>query len=243
MSEVDFAALLELQDLDKRIDQETHRRANLPTRAELAELLARVAQQEAERATLVAARDEVAARQAVAESELQALETRAAQVSARLYGGSVTASRELQAMAADVDSMKKRASELEDRALALMEEREPLDAQVAKLDDELAALERRRQEVAGRLATAESEVDAVLAGLSSQRPGALAGLPAQTLATYERLRGRLGGVAVARLTGGRCDGCHLSLPAMDLDRIRHQSAASLELCEQCGRILVVAPGG
>jgi predicted nucleic acid-binding Zn-ribbon protein len=27
---------------------------------------------------------------------------------------------------------------------------------------------------------------------------------------------------------------------MELDRIRHQNASSLETCEQCGRILVIA---
>ena len=45
---------------------------------------------------------------------------------------------------------------------------------------------------------------------------------------------------MARLTGGRCDGCHLSLPAVELDRIRHEAAGTLEYCEQCGRILVIA---
>ena len=74
----------------------------------------------------------------------------------------------------------------------------------------------------------------------AQRPGAVQAVPQPLLTAYDRLRSRLGGVAVARLVGGRCDGCHLSLPAMELDRIRHQSAGSLETCEQCGRILVIA---
>ena len=143
-------------------------------------------------------------------------------------------------MAADVESLKKRASELEDGALALMEEREPLDAQVGALDEELAELEGRCRQVAERLASEEGEVDAVLAGLSLQRSQATGGVPPQLLATYERLRSRLGGVAVARLVGGRCDGCHLSLSAVELDRIRHLSVSSLQYCEQCGRILVVA---
>jgi hypothetical protein len=239
VSVVDLDGLLVLQDLDTRIDQEAHRRANLPARAELGELQALMAQRGAVRSALARSRDDVAARQAAAERELQATETRAAQVHARLYGGQVTASRELQAMAADVESLKKRASELEDGALALMEEREPLDAQVGALDGELAELEGRCRQVAERLAIEEGEVDAVLADLSVQRSQATGGVPAQLLATYERLRSRLGGVAVARLVGGRCDGCHLSLSAVELDRIRHLSAASLQFCEQCGRVLVV----
>ena len=76
-------------------------------------------------------------------------------------------------------------------------------------------------------------------GLETDRPVAISAVPQQLLTTYDRLRERLSGVAVARLTGGRCDGCHLSLPAMELDRIRRQPAGSLENCEQCGRILVI----
>ena len=78
--------------------------------------------------------------------------------------------------------------------------------------------------------------------LSAQRPKTADAVPQQLLGTYERLRARLSGVAVARLIGGRCDGCHLTLPAVELDRIRHESAGTLEYCEQCGRILVIAGG-
>ena len=49
---------------------------------------------------------------------------------------------------------------------------------------------------------------------------------------------RFDGVAVARLVGSHCDGCHLTLPAMELDRIRHLPEGELVTCEQCGRILV-----
>jgi predicted nucleic acid-binding Zn-ribbon protein len=183
---------------------------------------------------------EVASRQEAAERELKVTEDRVVQVNRRLYGGTVTASRELQAMAEDVEGLKKRASELEDRALAFMEEREPFDAELALLDRKLGELTQRQSDALERLAVAETDVDAAIAGLTAQHPAAVEAVPKSLLTAYDRLRSRLGGVAVARLVGGRCDGCHLSLPAMELDRIRHQSAGSLETCEQCGRILVIA---
>lgn len=184
--------------------------------------------------------DEVASRQEAAERELRATEDRVVQVNARLYGGTVTASRELQALAADVDGLKKRASELEDRVLSLMEQREPFDAAVGALDDQLGELEGRRLQVVESLTSSEAETDAELARLSAQRPSLVDAVPKQLLDVYDRLRARLEGVAVARLTGARCDGCHLSLPAVELDRIRHEAAGTLEFCEQCGRILVIA---
>jgi uncharacterized protein len=240
VSQTDFDALLALQDLDTHIDQEVHRKVQLPERAELAELERLIGQAHAGRSVVAVALGEVASRQEVAERELKLTEDRVVQVNRRLYGGTVTASRELQAMSEDVEGLKKRASELEDKALGLMEEREPFDAELASLEGKLAELTERRGDTLERLGAAESEVDASIAGLTAQRPGAVAAVPQALLTAYDRLRSRLGGVAVARLVGGRCDGCHLSLPAMELDRIRHQSAGSLETCEQCGRILVIA---
>jgi len=238
MSAAELELLLVLQDLDTRIDQEKHRRATLPARSELSDIEATIAQKLAEKSSLVSQRDEVGARQAEAERELQATEARMAQVHSKLYSGQVTATRELQAMAADEELLRKRGSELEDRALMFMEERDPLDAQVVSLDAELAELEMRRADAAKALRSAEREVDAVLVELEGKRLSAKAAVPPKLLATYESLRDRLAGVAVARLVGGRCDGCHLSLPSMELDRIRRQAAGSLVFCEQCGRILV-----
>jgi hypothetical protein len=37
---------------------------------------------------------------------------------------------------------------------------------------------------------------------------------------------------------GSCSGCHLTLPAMEVDRIRKAPADEVITCDQCGRILV-----
>jgi predicted nucleic acid-binding Zn-ribbon protein len=58
------------------------------------------------------------------------------------------------------------------------------------------------------------------------------------MARYERLRAKLDGVAVARLEGDLCLGCHVSLPAMEVDAIRHAPPDVVAVHEDCGRILV-----
>jgi len=45
-------------------------------------------------------------------------------------------------------------------------------------------------------------------------------------------------VGAARLVGDRCDGCHLTLPSVEVERIHHLSADALATCPQCDRILV-----
>ncbi len=243
MTTPELQALLALQDLDTRTDQERHHKAHLPQRAELAEMDRLASERTAARAGVAAALQEIVTRQEAAERELAATEGRIRHVNDRLYGGTVSASRELQAMAAEVEALGKRVSELEDRVLGLMDERQPLDDELDRLDRDLVDIAGRREGVEASLRAAEAEVGSVLADLEAARAGRLAPVPPSLVVAYEKLRSRLGGVAVARLVGGRCDGCHLSLPAVELDRIRHQPSGTLEHCEQCGRILVIAEPG
>ncbi|HSS08456.1 MAG TPA: C4-type zinc ribbon domain-containing protein [Acidimicrobiales bacterium] len=233
-----FEALLAVQDLDTALDQHAHRRANLPELAELVTVDGQLAAFEARLADAAARRDEVAARQDRLEGELMATENRIAEVNKRLYGGTVSASRELIAMAADVKSMEARAAELEERGLEVLEEREPLDAEVLAIEGEKASLLAARAEIEAQLAAALAVVDAEVDALNQQRADAVAGVPEDLLAVYTRLRARLGGIGAARLVGSLCSGCHLTLPATELDQLKRQPPDALIFCDQCGRILV-----
>jgi uncharacterized protein len=234
----ELGVLLSVQDLDTSLDQHRRRRAGLQERAELAAIDARLASAGERRDAAAARRDQVAARQDALERELSAAEARRAEINKRLYGGTVSATRDLQAMAAEVETLTTRASGLEDLVYQVMEEREPFDAEVADIDREIEHVAGARAEVEGRLVAAEAEIDADIELVTGQRAEAVAGVPADLLAVYERLRARLGGVGAARLVGPRCSGCHLTLPATELDRLRKGAPDALVFCDQCGRILI-----
>jgi predicted nucleic acid-binding Zn-ribbon protein len=236
----DLEALLALQAVDIEVDQCRHRRATLPERAELVALGAQLAGLELRLAAARAERDVVATRQEQMERTLEGVEHRAAEVKKRLYGGTVSATRELQAMAAELDSLTARASDVESQALEVMEQREPLDGRVEALEGEKGTVSAERVAVGDRLVVREAETDVELESIISSRADAAAAVPEELVAAYEQLRSRLDGVGVARLVGSRCGGCHLTLPATALDQLRHQSAGSISYCEQCGRILVPA---
>jgi hypothetical protein len=238
VTEADPAVLLAVQDLDTAIDQHRHRRAHLPERAELEAIDTEAVSLRPEVNELTAARAEIDRKHNLLEAELTATEERANSVSKRLYGGEVSASRELQAMVADVESLRARASSLEDQVLALLEEREPLDKRWTELSHRAAALSSRRRQVVEALGVAETVVDGELAELERERAERVVGIPASLLTTYDQLRAHLGGIGAARLVGNHCDGCHLSLAATELDRIRHLPAGEFMSCEQCGRILI-----
>ncbi len=230
--------LLAVQDLDLALDQLRHRRAHLPERQELARIDGEARGLQGHFGELDAARVGLADRQAKAEAELASTEERSGLISKRMYGGQVSASKDLQAMSAELEQLKARSSALEDAVLEVLEALEPLDAQAAEVRAGLERLAGERAEVASRLAGTEGQIDSEIADAAGRRDEAAARVPEPLLATYERLRTRLGGVGVARLVGNHCDGCHLALSAAELDQVRHLPEGEVYTCEQCSRILV-----
>ena len=230
--------LLAVQAIDTTLDQLRHRRTHLPERTELKDVEAKRKALADEHATAVTVRDEVAARQANLEKDIAASEARIVEIDKRMYSGEVTASRDLEAMTKEISSIRSRVSTLEDHALEAMDEREPLDAGVAELEQRDAGYVELGDRLRAAIAAAESEIDADVTREEAARTAAAASVPAELLAEYERLRTRLGGIGAARLEHGTCMGCRMKLPATELDRIKHQPPEALVHCDQCGRILV-----
>ncbi len=181
---------------------------------------------------------EVGKRQATLEHELALVESKLAVDQARLYSGTVGIIRELQALQAEVDALKRRKGDLEDKVLEVLDEREPLDDGAAALEAEQEKVFDEAADAEGLVAAAQAEIDVELASAVDARTSAADGLPPAVVAEYDRLRARLGGIGAAPLVNGRCGGCHLSLSASELDALRRQPPDALLCCEQCGRILV-----
>ena len=234
----DLALLLDLQAHDVRLDQLRHRRAALPERAAIAEL----ERQRAELATVLAGvraeRDTVAREQKRLEDEVALVAAKAAAEDKKLYSGSVTAPKELQAIQDEIAALQRRQRHLEDEILVQMEAAEPLDDALAGHEAAGAELDARLAETTDALRTAESAIDDEAATVHTERDAVAGSVPAVLLTEYEQLRRGLGGVAVAKLEGSSCRGCHLQLSAVEVGRIRKLDPDVLVHCEECGRILV-----
>jgi predicted nucleic acid-binding Zn-ribbon protein len=83
---------------------------------------------------------DVGGRQKRLEDELAIVEEKIVEVDRQLYSGTVTSPRELQALQADVESLKRHRSSFEDDLLEAMTEAEPLDEDAGKLLDRRRAL-------------------------------------------------------------------------------------------------------
>ncbi|HUR24222.1 MAG TPA: C4-type zinc ribbon domain-containing protein [Acidimicrobiales bacterium] len=233
-----FERLLEVQDHDTAVDRLRHQRARLAERAELAALQKRRAGIQAAVAGTAARLAAVEQHQETAESEATLIGQRIREIEKRMYSGEVSATRDLLAMTAEIETLKVRCSALEDVALAAMEEAEPLAEHIAALEAEDAALAGQGDGLVSSIAVVEAEIDAEVSAEEESRRQCASQVPADLLETYERLRSTLGGIGAARLVGTSCSGCHLTLPASEVARLKREPPDALVLCEQCGRILV-----
>jgi predicted nucleic acid-binding Zn-ribbon protein len=233
-------ALLVVQEIDSGLDRIAHRRRTLPERRALAEAEAAADAVTSDLGSTERRAGELAEEIRRREDEVAALETRAASLEAALDSGTGGSARDLSAMADEVQHIRTRVRTVEDALLDLLEEAETTGSTQAELHQRRDERSTAVEEAAHALAAAEAELDAEEAALVPQRAGVLEGVPSDLLATYERLRAHLGGVAVAALDGNRCSGCHLTLPATELDALRHAPPGAVIRHEECGRILVRA---
>lgn len=230
--------LLTLQERDLALARLRHRLDTLPEREQLHTLEARRAAAEAEAAQVRAEREAIAAEEKRFDDEARLLADQAMAAEAKLYGGEVTSPKELQALQADVTMLKRHRSSVEDRQLAQMEQREPLDARLAELDAAVAAIDAELATAREALGTAEAEVGGELAHEEQARGEVAGGIDGALLAAYEDRRAQAKGVGAARLVGMTCQGCHLSIPATEAERIRTAPDGTVEHCDNCGTILV-----
>ena len=230
--------LLDVQDLDTAISQLQHRKATLPERQELARVSAALDEVGTRLSEVQASRAKLADRQRAIEAEISMFTARREALEQRMYATRGAPARDLQAMDDEIRHLRERKDQMEDDELEVMVAIEPLDAELAVLDVQATGLRAEAGQLRSTAAAADAEIDAQLSVQVAARTRAAAALPEDLRHRYETLRSRLGGTGAARLIGNRCSGCHLELPSMEVDRIRHLAAGTVVTCEQCGRILV-----
>jgi predicted nucleic acid-binding Zn-ribbon protein len=230
--------LLTLQERDLALDRLRHRRESLPERDALATAEARIADLARRADEVRAARDDVGREEQRLADEAQSLSVQAEAAEKKLYSGEVVSPRELQALQADVEQLRRHQRGVEDRQLAAMERREPLDEQLAELVRDATSVAGEADQLRAALADNEREIDAEAAVERAARDELATGLDERLLGDYERTRAKANGVGAARLVGNTCQGCHLTIPATEVDRIKRGSVDGIAHCDNCGCILI-----
>ena len=234
----DPAALGALQERDSQLGQLLHRTSHLPLDVEISDVDAKVKAFEALIADPRTAVAKLDVRQAEFEGKIHEVDAKIDAAAKSLYSGSVTATRELQALEADIASLKKHRNELEDSELELLLEREPLDTQIATAEAEIAALVSHQVVLVKQAEEERASLRSTAASVFAERGAFAAQIHSSVLETYENVRKSNKGVGAAKLEHGTCMGCRMKLSAVDLDRLRQLPTNVVAQCEECGSILL-----
>ncbi|HEX8991163.1 MAG TPA: C4-type zinc ribbon domain-containing protein [Anaerolineales bacterium] len=170
-----------------------------------------------------------------AEAAASDLQIKIQQAESSLYGGSVHNPKELQDFQADVISLKKQLTSMEEQQLEAMIRLESLQAAVQSAQTSVAQIKSRLGEDNRQLLDEQAALSRDLSDLEAERQAALGALDPHMLADYERLRQERRGVAVAEVVENTCGACGTTLTAALQQSARHASA--LIHCPSCGRIL------
>lgn len=241
MSTESFQQLLLVQEADKQLALQMHKRESLPERSAFEALDEKLNQAVALQERIKEHLAELEQDQTATEAEIEETETSLQESNTRLYSGEITGVRAIEALQEQIAVLKRRKQNSEEIVLEILARRETIESKSQVVDEKHAEISARHSEQADLLKAEEAKIDEILDGLRQQRADLIAQIPPHLLADYEERRDRLGGIGVAALDGRHCVGCDLNLmhPIAEVERMRQASGETPIDCSECGRMIVV----
>lgn len=230
--------LLDVQELDSRLDTLRHQAANPPEGPELRRLAESRAALQAQAADLQIRVDDLTRAQRKADDDVEQVKARRARDQQRLDSGAVTNPKDLERLQSELVSLARRIGDLEDAELEVMGHLEDAQRDLQEVRAHLQEEERTAEGLDATRVERLTGLRAEGADVKARRTAAAAEVPADLLALYERLREQKGGVGAALLRQRRCGGCSLELNSGDLASLSRLPAEEVARCEECGRIMV-----
>ena len=229
--------LIELQLIDSQITQAKVKLAGLPEIEQIAAIHTRLANTAVELSVVETELADVTIELRRSELDVEQVEDRMKKDEARLNSG-IGTPKELEQLQHELVTLAKRKADLEDGELEILMKHEGVKARVDELLNDQVGLKKLELELNVRLENAKTEIDATLAELNSARSALVPKIDPALVELYDKIRHSAHGVGAALLVGNKCDGCHLSINAIELERIKGLEMDEIIRCEECRRILV-----
>lgn len=227
----EIRALLVLQDRDRRLQALDKDLEKLPRDEERAR--AKLAGDEA---AVKKAHDALmAAELVVKKHEMDAQTRRTTVIRLKQQQFETRKNEEFQALAHEITRYEKDLDELETKELEAMEEVDRLRSIQSEAEATLAKSRKLVDEDLAQVAERGERIRAERIEVAAERDRAAAAAPEDLLPLYDRLMKSKGGMALAPLEDGKCQGCHMKLIPSTIVAV--QADKELTRCEDCGRIL------
>ena len=170
------------------------------------------------------------------ESDVEQVATRLERDEKRLADGS-TGAKDLEKLQHEVQTLITRRSELEEVELEIMMRIDGIKARLDELKAEEVTLISQSAEIETLKNTATQGIEVEIASTVAERASTVATVDKTLLELYEKIRAS-SGTGAAAMREGKCDGCHLSINGVELNRLKTLAQDEVVRCEECRCILV-----
>jgi predicted nucleic acid-binding Zn-ribbon protein len=168
------------------------------------------------------------------ETDLELVEQRIAKDVARL--NTTNNAKDAQGIQSELESLKRRKSDLEDIELAILEQKEEASAAYTTVSSDKSSVD---EELSASEARNEAEIMKLRSGLdlhTNDRAQQASRVAADLMELYEKKASR--GVPVARLVGRECGACRIGLGATALNEVESLPRDQIATCPECQAILI-----
>lgn len=228
--------LILLQQIDTEIDKLETRKENLPERSNYEKSLAELKETQRELAKKIKEQESEGKKQNKLEGELERISFKVKAEEDKLYGGKIQNPKELMSIQEEIKMLQRERDGLETEYLKGLDVLEQLDKEVELLNEQEKRFSTRTDELKIAYDEVLGEIDKKLAELGKRREEIVKGVEKGTYQLYEKLRKEKGGLAVALVKDGVCQGCGVEISTEEEDLMFKEER--IWRCEHCKRILV-----
>lgn len=225
-------ALIELQEVDTRLDELKDERGDLPLIVE--ELESKLEKKSKDLKSQKKSLQESKIRQRELELNIDESKEKLRKFDEQLY--QVKTNKEYDAITNQTDAVKKALESSEDELLIL-------DETISQLNTSLSGLESEISEIEAELSENKVELEQKLQAtadeenlLKQERKIIVDSSDPVLINTYEMVRKARNGQGIAKVAGNVCGGCHAFIPPQKIVEVKKMK--KIFNCETCGRILV-----
>jgi predicted nucleic acid-binding Zn-ribbon protein len=149
----------------------------------------------------------------------------------------VKTNKEYQALLHEIEQMETSTSDHEDEILAILEEIDELKGSVAKRDGDLVIMEKETRTEIAQLEKKLADLVEEIAAREKRREDIIKTLDPELMKAYETLKIRRG-TALSAVKRGVCQGCYVNIPPQMFNEVQRNEM--LIRCPTCSRFLFSA---
>jgi hypothetical protein len=159
-------------------------------------------------------------------------------VNEKLYSGVVTTEKEAKGLQDEIAHLKDRQDSLESELLEVLGSIEDESNNIDQCKSQLEVQNNDIEILETALKHAENELTQKVLEAQNRRLENEKVLAEEVLKSYEAHRVHFPANAVVRFDGPNCNGCHMTMSAMETDRIKGLEVGAITECSECGRLVV-----